>query len=121
MAKSTFDPGPAPQSELQICEPVGSGIKVKIRRIDAGGNATSSEYTANYDSKDYAFPGSPWDTITLKRIDRFTSEAVFKRNGKVVQNSIITVSADGKVLTLRAKGTLPTGKRDTHVEVFDKP
>jgi hypothetical protein len=101
VAQSTFHDGPPPRSEVQVCEPVDpTTIKLTITRVDAQGEESRREYTAHYDGKDYPFPGSPWDTIALGRIDRFRSEAVFKKNGVVVQRSSITVSKDGRVLTL---------------------
>ena len=121
LSKSAFYDGPAPKSELQICEAAGTdGIHATILRVDARGKESRSEYTAHYDGKDYPFPGSPWDTIALKRVNRYTAEAVFKRGGNVVQTSTITVSKDGAMLTLRAKSTATPGQAIAHVEVFDK-
>lgn len=119
--KSTFNDGPAPKSEVQVCESVDENtIRLKIIRADARGHESRREYTAHYDGKDYPFPGSPWDTIALRRIDRLTSEAVFKKTGKVVQRSTITVSKDGRMLTLRATAPHTAGNRVTHIEVFDR-
>ena len=121
VAKSTFHDGPPPRSELQICEAVGRDtIKLKIARVDASGKEIRSEYTAQYDGKEHPFPGSLWDTIALKRLDRNTSEAVFKKNGNTVQISTVSVSKDGHVLTLTARSTGVSGQRISHVEVFDK-
>jgi hypothetical protein len=120
VAKSTFNDGPAPKSELQVCEAVENTIKLRTTRVDAKGQESRREYTAHYDGKDYPFPGSPWDTIALKRVDRSTSEAVFKKNDVVVQRSVISVSKDGRVLTLRAISPSPTGGVITHIEVFDR-
>src|SRR4051812_12468794 len=78
--KSTFNDGPAPRSEVQVCESVDENtIRLRILRVDSQGHENRREYMAHYDAKDYPFPGSPWDTIALKRIDRSTSEAVFKK------------------------------------------
>jgi hypothetical protein len=118
VAKSTFNDGPQPRSEVQVCEAVdASTIKLTIARVDAQGRESRREYTAHYDGKDYPFPGSPWDTIALKRLDRFRSEAVFKKDKVVVQRSLISVSKDGRVLTFRA--TTPND-RVAHIEVFDR-
>jgi len=118
VAKSIFNDGPAPRSEVQVCEPVDARtIRLNITRVDAQGHESRREYTAHYDGKDYPFPGSPWDTIALKRLDRFRSEAVFKKQNVVVLRSTITVSKHGRVLTLRA--TTPDG-RVAHIEVFDR-
>lgn len=120
LAKSKFDPGPAPKSETQTCEAVDQGISVTVTIFDSSGNNHSLGYTASYDGKDYPFPGSPWDTIALSRIDTYTSEAVFKKAGKVIQRTRIVVSRDRKVLTLTAKGTDTSGQLLNNLEVFDR-
>jgi hypothetical protein len=122
VAKSTFNDGAPPRSELQICEALGSDtIRLKIVRVDASGKEIRSEYTAHYDGKDHPFPGSLWDTIALKRLDRNTSEAVFKKSGNTVQISTVSVSKDGQVLTLTARATAGVpGQPISHIEVFDR-
>jgi hypothetical protein len=121
VARSTFNDGPPPRSERQICEPIGrDSIRLKIVRVDPSGKEIRSEYSAQYDGKDHPFPGSLWDTIALKRLDRSTSEAVFKKNGNTVQISTVTVSKDGQVLTLTARSAGVSGHPILHIEVFDK-
>jgi hypothetical protein len=118
IAKSTFNDGPPPRSEVQVCEPIDANtIQLSITRVDAQGQESQRAYTAHYDGKDYPFPGSPWDTIALKRINRFRSEAIFKKDKVIVQRSTITVSEDGRVLTLRATSG---ESRVVHIEVFDR-
>lgn len=118
VAKSTFNDSPPPRSEVQVCEAVNANtIKLTITRVDAQGRESRRDYTAHYDGKDYPFPGSPWDTIALKRLDRFRSEAVFKKDNVIVQRSTITVSKDGRVLTFRA---MSRDRRVAHIEVFDR-
>jgi hypothetical protein len=51
----------------------GNGIKVTTKGIDAAGKPTATEYTAEYDGKDYPVTGSPdYDTVALKRLDAAT-------------------------------------------------
>ena len=86
VAKPTFHDGPPPRSELQICEAVGRHmIRLKSFEWTQSGKEIRSEYTTQCDGKDHPFPGSLRDTIALKRLDRNTSEAVFKKNGNTVQ------------------------------------
>jgi hypothetical protein len=121
VAKSTFHDGPPPRSELQTCEALNRDtIRLKIVGVDASGKEIRSEYTTHYDGKDHPFPGSLWDTIVLKRLDRNTSEAVFKKSGNTVQTSTVSVSKDGQVLTFTAKGTGVPGQPISHIEVFDR-
>lgn len=120
LPESSSSPGPAPRSELQTAEMVGDAIKVTNEIVGADGHRMVLGYTAKYDGKDYPYPGSPWDTIALTRVDSYTSRAVFKRGGKVVQTTVITVSRDGKVLTLMATGTNAKGQAVNNREVFDR-
>src|SRR5207302_7759405 len=58
VAKSKFDPGPAPQSQTLKIEPSGKGEKVTSEVVSADGKRTTSTYTANFDGKDYPLSGS---------------------------------------------------------------
>ncbi len=71
-------------------------------------SAPSGEtYTAKLDGKDYPYKGAFFaDTVSLKRINDHTIEETDKRDGKVVEVSKITVSADGKTLTTVSTATL---------------
>jgi hypothetical protein len=121
VSKSTFNDGPPPRSELQICEALEkTTIRLRVVRVDASGKEIRSDYTAQYDGKDHPFPGSRWDTIALRPLDRNTSEAVFKKSGKAVQTSTVSVSKDGQVLTLTARSTGVLGQPISHIEVFDR-
>jgi hypothetical protein len=121
VSKSTFNDGPPPRSELQICEALDKNtIRLRAVRVDASGKEIRSDYTAQYDGKDHPFPGSLWDTIALRRLDRNTSEAIFKKSGTTVQTSTVSVSKDGQVLTLTARSTGVPGQPISHIEVFDR-
>ena len=50
-------------------------------------------------------PGPGLDTVTLKRIDASTIERTGEVRGKVTETGNMTVSPDGKILTITLKGT----------------
>jgi len=121
VAKSKFSPGPPPKSLTLKFEAAGKGIKVTTNGMNAEGQSTHTEYTANYDGKDYPITGSPVaDTISLKRIDARTVRRTDKKSGKVVQTLTSKVSSDAKLLTVTVKGTDPTGKPVSNVLVWEK-
>jgi dipeptidyl aminopeptidase/acylaminoacyl peptidase len=63
--------------------------------------STGENYSASFDGKDYPYKGDPGTTsVVLKRIDNNTIEETDKRDGEVVFVSRITVSPDGKSLTM---------------------
>jgi hypothetical protein len=68
---------------------------------------TGSSFTAKFDGKDYPYKGAPTvDTISLKRIDANTFEESEKRDGKVVNVTRFTVSADGRSMNVVAESKL---------------
>ena len=122
VAKSKYDPGPAPQSQTLMVEPVGKGEKLTSEVTTADGKKVTSTYTANYDGKDYPLVGSTLgaDKVSLKRFDLRTTERTDKKDGKVIQAIRRVVSADGKTMTATAKGTNAEGKPMNNVAVFEK-
>ena len=120
VAKSKFDPGPAPKSTSLKYEAAGQGLKVTVDTDGATGLA-HWEYTANFDGKDYPVAGNPeGDMVALKRMTTTTTEAVIKKSGKTMTSNTRVVSADGKSLTITVKGTNAKGQTVHNVQVFDK-
>jgi hypothetical protein len=121
VAKSKYSPGPAPQSVTMKVEAAGQGEKSTTEGVNAAGTATKTEYTANYDGKDYAITGSQnIDMVALKRIDARTMERTDKKGDKVVQTSTRVVSEDGKTMTVTTKGTNAQGQPIENVTVWEK-
>ena len=125
LAKSTFSPGPAPKSQTLTITVAGQGMKVNVQGVDGQGKPTSTQYTANYDGKDYPVTitgaaAADYDHVVLKRIDARTSETTRKKTGKVVQTVRRVVSQDGKTLTTTATGMNAQGQKVNNVTVYDK-
>jgi len=122
VAKSKYQPGPASVSETRVYEAApGGGIKATFNRVEESGNKRTITYTAMYDGKDYPYMGSPdADTISLKRIDANTVEAVQKRNGKVTLMTKAVISPDGKTRTLTTTGTNAQGQKINNLMVFER-
>jgi hypothetical protein len=120
-AKSTFIPAPGPKGQMRAYAPAGDGEKLTARGIDAEGKMTLVQYTAKYDGRDYAITGSSGgNLISLRRIDKFTTQSTQKRDGKAVIVATRTVSKDGKTLTVLTKGTTAKGEVIDSVMVFDR-
>lgn len=119
VAKSKFNPGPAPQSGTRTWDASG---KVMVEGINAAGKTTSYGYTIKGDGKEYptmgAIPNTA-DKITSKKIDANTYEANFTKAGKHVETTSFKVSDGGKTLTLHAKGIPEIGGFD-NVQVWEK-
>ena len=121
IAKSKYNPGPAPKSETRTYVVAGPDIKATSKGIDSDGKPTTAEWTINYDGKDRPQTGNPdADTLSLKRIDPNTTEFTQKKGGKVVITGTRTISKDGKTMTITAKGANAKGQTINDVEVFEK-
>ena len=80
-----------------------------------------TQYTANFDGKDYPLTGSQnADKVSLKRIDARTTERTNKKGDKVVTTVTQVVSQDGKTMTTTVKGTNAQGQAVDNVLVFEK-
>jgi len=58
-------------------------------------------------------PPSATDAAALKRISPNTTEVTYKKGGKVVATARNSVSKDGKVMAVTAKGKIPTAQSST--------
>jgi len=124
VAKSKFEPGPAPQSQTRTVVAEGEGAKYSFEGVRADGTPFSYSFTVNYDGKDYPItgtgaPGSA-DTIAIKRVGTRKAEATLKKGGKEVGKSEAEVSKDGTVSTVKSKGKTPDGKEYSTDSVYDK-
>lgn len=120
VAKSKFDPGPAPKSQTRVWESSG---KVTVESINAAGKHMSYGYTIKTDGSTYPTTGAipnGAETIATKRVSSKAVEATFQRAGKDVETTSFTVSKDGKVLTIDAKGSTADGHAFHNVTVWDK-
>ena len=121
VAKSKYDPGPAPKSNTITITAAGKGLKVSAKGTDAEGKPTTTDYTVSDDGKDAPVTGqAAYDSVSVKRIDKNTTEMTRKKAGKVVQTARRAVSADGKTMTVTATGTNEKGQKINTVGVFDR-
>jgi len=121
LEKSKFTPGPAPKSLTVKLEAVGEGVKVTAESVIADGRTVTTEFTANYDGKDYPIKGSPFiDTVALTRGDAYTNTRIDKKDGKVVATHRRVVAKDDKTWTVEIKGTNPKGEPFTNFQFFER-
>jgi hypothetical protein len=121
LAKSKYSPGPPPKSQTVTYEAVGEGIKLTAKGTDGEGKPIDTQYTANYDGKDYPVTGNPnYDAIARKRVDAYKMEMTRKKAGKVVSTATSVVSKDGKTRTVTEKGVNAKGEKFSNTLVYDK-
>jgi hypothetical protein len=121
LAKSTYSPGQPPKSSTTKIEAAGSGLRDTNDTIDASGKATHTEWTANFDGKDYPITGDPGrDAVSVRKIDDHTYEVLNKKSGKTVNTARIVVARDGKSRTVTTTGIDAQGRKINNVVVSEK-
>jgi hypothetical protein len=123
VAKSKFDPGPAPTSMTRTVVAQGNGVKYSFEGVGADGKPVAYNFSVNFDGKDNPIMGSMpagADTISAVRKGDSSFEATLKKGGKVIGTSKVTVSKDGKVTTVETHGTTAAGAKQHDVQVYEK-
>ena len=121
VAKSTYSPGRPPQSGMPKIEASAQAEKVTAEEVNLAGTLTTTEYTANFDGKDYPLTGVQYaDTVSLKRIDARTTERTDKNGGQAVLFFTRIVSQDGKTMTVTVTGTNAQGQTVNNVAVWER-
>jgi len=121
LARSKFNPGPAPQSDTRKYELSAQGVTVTVNVVRASGSVMSEHSTYKSDGKDYPLIGNPnVDALSLRRINASTTEITQKLSGKVVGTETRIISADGKIMTISSNGTNAKGLPFDRVAVYDK-
>ena len=120
VAKSKYSPGPPPKEGTLTVEAIPN-LKITIQGTDAEGKPVHMEFAPKYDGKDVPATGMPGaDTISMKKIDDYTVEAVSKKEGKPLTTTRTVVSKDGKTRTTTQKGTNAKGEKVNNTIVYDK-
>jgi len=121
VGKSRFMPMPGPKGQMRTYALADGLEKMSSRGISGEGKPTFVHYQARYDGKDYDIIGSTGgNKISLKRLDRLTTQSTQKRDGKPVIVATRRVSNDEKTLTVETQGTLPDGRTLNATMVFQR-
>ena len=121
VAKSKYSPGSPPKEGTLTVESEPNGLKITINGTDAEGKPVHMEFSPKYDGKDVPTTGMPGtDTISMKKIDDYTVEAVSKKAGKPLVTTRTVVSKDGKTRTTTQKGTNAKGEKVNNTIVYEK-
>jgi len=122
LAKSSYNPGPAPSSGKTRFEIASLGrVKVVSDGVDAAGRSTHNEIVTMFDGKPSELKGTdPPVTLAFSRIDDHRYELVTKVNGKVTATSICSIAGDGKTRTLVTKSLTANGEWATSTAVYDR-
>ena len=109
------------RSQTLKFEATADGVKLTADGTDAEGKPLHSSYTSKFDGKDVPWAGNPMaDTASPKRIDDNTYENVWKKAGKAAVTSKVSISKDGKTLTINQTGTDAKGAPVSSALVYDR-
>ena len=119
-AKSKFPAG-ATRNSTVVYEAAGDDVKVTVDGTDKDGKAVHNEWTGKFDGKDYPVTGdSNMNARSYERIDARTLKLTGKKDGKLISEGRIAVSADGKTRTVKLTASDSTGKKVKSTAVYDK-
>jgi len=111
----------AVRAQTLTFEATPAGIKLTSDGTDAQGKAMKGGYTSKFDGKDVPWAGNPMaDTACPKKVDDNTYENVWKMGGKATVSATVSVSKDGKTLTVTQTGKDPSGAEVSSVAVYDR-
>ena len=122
LAKSKYSPGPAPKEGTVTIEAAGPGRKVTVEGVAADGTPVKWGYSGNFDGKEIRVTGTnpDGDVVILKRVSANAVRSTYKLAAKRTTVNGISVSADGKTLTVATTGVNGKGQTVKNTQVFDK-
>jgi hypothetical protein len=123
-AKAKLSPVPAngaPKERMLKWDPIAGGLRQSVDTITAKGEKTHTGAVEKFDGTEGKVEGDQTPTTrALKRLNDHAYEEVTRQNGKVTVTRTLTISADGKMLTVATKGTNGQGQPVNNSEVFDR-
>jgi hypothetical protein len=114
-------PTGAPKNNTVIYEPAGGNIKVTVDGTDIEGKPLHSEWTGQFDGKDYPVTGDPnSDTREYTKVNDHLLRFTAKEGGQVTMVGRVGIAPDGKSRTVSATGTDAKGQRVSTTSVYEK-
>ena len=121
VAKSKYVPGPGPRSLTTTVKVEGDTHNVKSEGKTSDGTTIETSFVAKLDGTPAPITGSPMaDMISVRKINDRTLESKTTKGGSPVGQSRITVSPDGKVLTMTGSGLNAKGVKTKSTAVYEK-
>jgi hypothetical protein len=110
LAKSKFNPGPAPRSQTRNFQAEGQNLKLSITGINANGNPINAVATLVFDGMPHPANNPNFDANAAIRVDAYTAIFSFTKAGKLVETLTTVVSPDGKMYTATGIGIDANGR-----------
>lgn len=121
LAKSSYSPGPAPQTEQTVMMEIVNGVlQVAEHGFDAQGQPTRVTYIVKFDGTEQVVDVAQGLTRTYRWIDERRFEGVNRVRGEETTAIEYALAADGAAYTLTTTGITAQGQLVHHVVVYDK-
>lgn len=121
LAKSIYDPGPAPRSSTAKYEAIDGGYRQTTDGTNANGQRTHVVTMVILDGKDHPIQGNPnADAVAFTRRNVRAIDSIWKKDGNVTITASNVVSADGKMRTITRKGKDAQDRAVNTVIVYEK-
>ena len=121
VAKSKFSPGPALKSATRVYTESADGVTLDSKNVGADGKEISLHVAYKADGTSYPVTGNAdADSVTPRSVSARTWDFTLAKAGKVVGTVHRVVSADGKTLTVKNKGTHNDGVAYDDTLVFTR-
>ena len=122
LAESVFLSGPPQYTRLTFkIERWEDGLKVIYDMVGVRGGVTHWEWAGRLDGKDYALQGvEEVVTNAYRRIDAHTYAVITKVDGRITTNTKITISSDGKVMTVTSPAANARGQSVVNTAIYNR-
>ena len=122
VARSKYSNNNPPKSATLTIEGSGNVTVTTVDLAAPDGSTQHWSWRSAYDGRDVPISGNNpnADTASRRRVSPSTTETTFKKGGKITTVNTAVVSADGKMMTVTAKGTDAQGHAVLNVQVYEK-
>jgi len=121
VGKSKYGPGPAPRSSALNVHAAGDGLMAMFDNVNAQGAAAHPMFTVICNGQPQEVTGAAAvDAMSCRRTDPYSQTFTNMKGGRATTNGTITISRDGRTMTIATKGTNANGQPVDNVAVYDK-
>ncbi len=121
VAKSKYNPGPAPRSLTVVVSAAAQGTVANTEGVNAQGMPTKTTIVIICDGQPHPVTGAPnVDALSCRQPDPYTQTFTNMKGGKATTGGTLVVSRDGKITTISTKGTTAAGQQIDNVAIYDR-
>src|SRR5262245_17866833 len=121
LAKSTYKPGPPPRSVMVDVHTAGDGLMAMSQGVDAQGAPTHTMFMVVCNGQPQPVSGvATIDAMSCRGPDPYSRQFTNMKGGRATTSGTLTISRDGRTMTISTKGNNANGMAIDNVAVYDK-